>query len=166
MFPDNSAVGAKKKMEALNYGPERKFCARFVVGWIEKNKIKGGGGSPRKPSFHGRLNDGRFILEGGYVLSESRGGTELLFNKDGGRSTATESFQPVSTGPSEQIEDIRLRDEGAEGGENSRTDAILGGAEIGQIGDLEAATGVGAPRDTKIASPSSGMTWGCFFRMT
>ena len=115
MFPDNSAVGAKKKMEALNYGPERKFCARFVVGWIEKNKIKGSRGGPRKPSFHGRLNDGRFILEGGYVLSESRGGTELLFNKDGGRSTATEGFQPVSTGPSEQIEDIRLRDEGAEG---------------------------------------------------
>ncbi len=102
-------------METLNYWPERKFGAGFVVGWVEKNKIKGGGGSPRKPSFHRRLDDGRIILKGGYILSEGRGGTELLFDKDGGRSTATEGFQPVSTGPSEQIEDIRLRDEGAEG---------------------------------------------------
>ena len=166
MFPDDSAVGAKKKMEALNYGPERKFGARFVVGWIEKNKIKGSGGSPRKPRFHGGLDDGRIILEGGYILSEGRGGTELLFDKEGGSGPATEGFQPVSSGPGEEIEDTGFRDEGAEGGENSRTDAILGGAEIGQIGDLEASTGVGAPRDTKIASPSSGMTWGCFFRMT
>ncbi len=166
MFPDDSAVGAKKKMETLDYGPERKFCARFVVGWIEKNKIKGSGGSPRKPSFHGRLDDGRIILKGGYILSEGRGGTELLFDKDGGRSAATEGLQSVSSGPGEEIEDIGFRDEGAEGGEDSSTDSILGGAEIGQIGDLEASTGVGAPRDTKIASPSSGMTWGRFFRMT
>ena len=166
MFPDDSAVWAKKKMEALNYGPERKFGAGFVVGWIEKNKIKRSGGGPRKPSFHGRLNDGRIILEGEYVLSESRGGTELLFDKDGGSSPATEGFQPVSSGPSEEIEDMGLGDEGAEGGEDSSTDAILGGAEIGQIGDLEASTGVGAPRNTKISSPSSGMTWGRFFRMT
>ncbi len=47
MFPDDSAVGAEKKMETLNYWPERKFGARFVVGWIEKNKIKGSRGSPR-----------------------------------------------------------------------------------------------------------------------
>ena len=160
MFPDDSSFGAKKKMEALDYGPERKFCARFVVGWIEKNKIKGSRGSPRKPRFHGRLNDGRIILKGGYILSEGRGGTELLFDKDGGRSAATEGFQPVSTGPGEEIEDAGLRDEGTQGGEDSCTDAILGRAEIGQIGDLEASTGVGAPRDTKIASPSSGMTWG------
>ncbi len=147
-------------METLDYGPERKFGARFVVGWIEKNKIKGSGGSPRKPSFHGRLNDGRIILEGGYVLPKSRGGTELLFDKEGGSGPATEGFQPVSSGPGEEIEDTGFRDEGAEGGEDSSTDAILGGAEIGQIGDLEAATGVGAPRDTKKASPSPGMTWG------
>ncbi len=166
MFPDDSAVGAEKKMETLNYGPERKFCARFVVGWIEKNKIKGSGGSPRKPSFHRRLDDGRIILKGGYILSEGRGGTELLFDKDGGRSTATESFQPVSTGPSEQIEDAGLRDEGTEGGEDGCTDAILGGAEIGQIRDLESSTRMSASGDTKIASPSSGMTWGRFFRMT
>ena len=99
-------------------------------------------------------------------MSESRGGTELLFDKDGGSSPATEGFQPVSSGPSEEIEDMGLGDEGAEGGEDSSTDAILGGAEIGQIGDLEASTGVGAPRNTKISSPSSGMTWGRFFRMT
>ncbi len=160
MFPDDSAVGAEKKMETLNYGPERKFGARFVVGWIEKNKIKGSGGSPRKPSFHGRLDDGRIILKGGYVLSESRGGTELLFNKKGGSGAATEGFQSVSSGPGKEIEDTGFRDEGTKGGEDSRTDAILGGAEIGQIGDLEAATGVGAPRDTKKASPSPGMTWG------
>ena len=166
MFPDDSAVGAEKKMEALNYGPERKFCARFVVGWIEKNKIKGSGGSPRKPSFHGRLDDGRIILQGGYILSEGRGGTELLFDKKGGSGAPTEGFQSVGTGPSEEIEDTGFRDEGAEGGEDSSTDSILGGAEIGQIRDLEASTGVGAPRDTKIASPSSGMTWGRFFRMT
>jgi len=166
VFPDDSAVGAEKKMEALDYGPERKFCAGFVVGWIEKNKIKGSGGGPRKPSFHGRLNDGRIILEGGYVLSEGRGGTELLFDKEGGRSAAAEGFQPVSSGPGEEIEDMGFRDEGTKCGEDSGTDAILGGAEIGQIGDLETSTGVGAPRDTKIASPSSGMTWGRFFRMT
>ena len=166
MFPDDSAVGAKKEMEALDYGPERKFCARFVVGWIEKNKIKGSRGSPRKPRFHGRLNDGRIILKGGYILSEGRGGTELLFDKEGGRSTATEGFKSVSAGTGKEIEDMGLGDEGAEGGEDSCTDAILGRAEIGQIGDLEASTGVGAPRDTKIASPSSGMTWGRFFRMT
>jgi hypothetical protein len=69
VFPDDSAVRAKKKMEALDYGPKRKFGARFVVGWIEKDKIKRSGGGPRKPSFHGRLDDGRIILEGGYVLS-------------------------------------------------------------------------------------------------
>ena len=166
MFPDDSAVWAEKKMEALDYGPERKFGAGFVVGWIEKNKIKRSGGGPRKPSFHGRLNDGRIILEGGYVLSESRGGTELLFDKEGGRSTATEGFKSVGAGTGKEIEDMGLGDEGAECGEDSSTDAILGGAEIGQIGDLEASTGVGAPRDTKIASPSSGMTWGRFFRMT
>ncbi len=113
MFPDDSPVGAKKKMEALNYGPERKFGARFVVGWIEKNKIKGSGGSPRKPRFHGRLDDGRIILQGGYVLSESRGGTELLFDKEGGGSPATEGFQSVGTGSSEEIEDTGFRDEGA-----------------------------------------------------
>ena len=113
MFPDDSAVWAEKKMEALDYGPERKFGAGFVVGWIEKNKIKRSGGGPRKPSFHGRLDDGRIILEGGYVLSESRGGTELLFDKEGGRSAAAEGFQPVSSGPSEEIEDMGLRDEGA-----------------------------------------------------
>jgi len=113
VFPDDSAVGAEKKMEALNYGPERKFCARFVVGWIEKNKIKGSGGSPRKPRLHGRLDDGRFILEGGYVLSESRGGTELLFDKEGGSSPATEGFQSVGAGPSEEIEDTGFRDKGA-----------------------------------------------------
>jgi hypothetical protein len=166
VFPDDSAVWPEKKMEALDYGPERKFGARFVVWWIEKNKIKGSGGGPWKPRFHGRLNDGRIILEGGYVLSESRGGTEVLFDKDGGSGAATEGFQPVSSGPGEEIEDTGFRDEGAEGGEDSCTDAILGGAEIGQIRYLEASTGVGAPRDTKIASPSSGMTWGCFFRMT
>ena len=166
MFPDDSPVGAEKKMQTLDYGPERKFGAGFVVGWIEKNKIKGSGGSPRKPRFHGRLDDGRIILEGGYILSEGRGGTELLFNKKGGSGAATEGFQPVSSSPGEEIEDMSLRDEGAEGGEDSSTDSILGGAEIGQVGDLEAATGVGAPRDTKIASPSSGMTWGRFFRMT
>lgn len=153
-------------MEALDYGPERKFGAGFVVGWIEKNKIKRSRGGPRKPSFHGRLNDGRIILEGGYILSEGRGGTELLFDKKGRGGATTEGFQPVSSGPGEEIEDMGLRDEGAEGGEDSSTDAILGGAEIGQIRDLEASTGVGAPRDTKIASPSSGMTWGRFFRMT
>ncbi len=113
MFPDDSSVGAEKKMEALNYGPERKFGARFVVGWIEKNKIKGSRGSPRKPRFHGRLDDGRIILKGGYILSEGRGGTELLFDKDGGRSAATECFQPVSSGPGEEIEDMGFRDEGA-----------------------------------------------------
>jgi hypothetical protein len=150
----------------LNYGPKRKFGARSVVGWIEKNKIKGSGGGPRKPRFHGRFNDGRFILQGGYVLPKSRGGTELLFDKDSGRSPATEGFQPVSSSPGEEIEDMGIRDEGAEGGEDSSTDSILGGAEIGQIGDLQASTGVGAPRDTKKASPSSGMTWGRFFRMT
>ncbi len=105
-------------------------------------------------------------MEGGYILSEGRGGTELLFNKKGGSAAATEGFQPVSTGPSEQIEDAGLGDEGTEGGEDSCTDAILGRAEIGQIGDLEASTGVSAPGDTKIASSSSGMTWGRFFRMT
>ena len=113
MFPDDSAVWAEKKMEALDYGPERKFCAGFVVGWIEKNKIKRSGGGPRKPSFHGRLNDGRIILEGGYVLSESRGGTELLFDKEGGGSPATEGFQSVGAGSSEEIEDTGFRDEGA-----------------------------------------------------
>ena len=113
MFPDDSAVGAKKKMEALDYGPERKFGAGFVVGWIEKNKIKRSGGGPRKPSFHGRLNDGRIILEGGYVLSESCGGTELLFDKEGGSSPATEGFQSVGAGPSEEIEDTGFRDKGA-----------------------------------------------------
>ena len=113
MFPDDSAVGAKKKMEALNYGPERKFGAGFVVGWIEKNKIKRSRGGPRKPSFHGRLNDGRIILEGGYVLSEGRGGTELLFDKEGGSSPATEGFQSVGAGSSEEIEDAGFRDEGA-----------------------------------------------------
>ena len=95
-----------------------------------------------------------------------RGGPEFLFDKDSGRSAAAEGLQSVSSGPGKEIEDIGLRDEGAEGGEDSRTDSILGGAEIGQIGDLEASTGVGAPCDTKIASPSSGMTWGRFFRMT
>ena len=112
MFPDDSAVWAEKKMEALDYGPERKFGAGFVVGWIEKNKIKRSGGGPRKPSFHGRLDDGRIILEGGYVLSESRGGTELLFDKEGGSSPAAEGFQSVSSGPGEEIEDMGFRDEG------------------------------------------------------
>ena len=160
MFPDDSAVRAKKKMEALDYGPKRKFGARSVVGWIEKNKIKGSGGGPRKPSFHGRLDDGRIILEGGYILSEGRGGTELLFDKKGGSGAPTEGFQSVGTGPGKEIEDTGFRDEGAESGKDGCTDAILGGAKIGQIGDLEASTGVGAPRNTKIASPSSGMTWG------
>jgi hypothetical protein len=113
VFPDDSAVGAEKKMEALNYGPERKFGARFVVRWIEKNKIKRSGSGPRKPSFHGRLDDGRIILEGGYVLSEGRGGTELLFDKEGGSSPATEGFQSISASPSEKIEDMGFRDEGA-----------------------------------------------------
>jgi len=113
VFPNDSAVGAEKKMEALNDGPERKFCAGFVVGWIEKDKIKRSGGGPRKPSFHGRLNDGRIILEGGYVLSESRGGTELLFDKEGGSSPAAEGFQSVGSGPGEEIEDMGFRDEGA-----------------------------------------------------
>jgi hypothetical protein len=92
VFPDDSAVWAEKKMEALDYGPERKFGSGFVVGWIEKNKIKGSGDCPRKPSFHGRLNDGRIILEGGYVLPKSRGGTEVLFDKEGGSGPATEGF--------------------------------------------------------------------------
>jgi len=166
VFPDDSAVGAKKEMETLDYGPERKFCAGFVVGWIEKNKIERSGGGPRKPSFDGRLDDGRIILQGGYILSEGRGGTELLFNKKGGSGAATEGFQSVSSSPGKEIEDMGLRDEGAEGGEDSSTDSILGRAEIGQIGDLEASTGVGAPGDTEKASPSSGMTWGRFFRMT
>lgn len=100
-------------MEALDYGPKRKFGARFVVGWIEKNKIKGSGDGPRKPRLHGRLDDGRIILEGGYVLSESRGGTELLFDKEGGSGSATEGFQSVGAGPSEEIEDAGLRDESA-----------------------------------------------------
>ena len=113
MFPDDSAVGAEKRMEALNYGPERKFGSGFVVGWIEKNKIKGSGGSPRKPSFHGRLDDGRIILQGGYILSEGRSGPELLFNKKGRGGPATECFQPVSSGPGEEIEDMGFRDEGA-----------------------------------------------------
>ena len=113
MFPDDSAVWAEKKMEALDYGPERKFGAGFVVGWIEKNKIKRSRGGPRKPSLHGRLDDGRIILEGGYVLSESRGGTELLFDKEGGSSPATEGFQSVGARPSEEIEDTGFRDKGA-----------------------------------------------------
>jgi hypothetical protein len=52
-------------------------------------------------------------LEGGYVLSESRGGTELLFDKEGGGSPATEGFQSVGAGYSEEIEDTGFRDEGA-----------------------------------------------------
>ena len=100
-------------METLDYGPERKFCAGFVVGWIEKNKIKGSGGGPRKPRFHGRFNDGRFILQGGYVLPKSRGGTEVLFDKEGGSSAPTQGFQSVGTCPSEEIEDTGFRDEGA-----------------------------------------------------
>jgi hypothetical protein len=160
VFPDDSAVWAEKKMEALDYGPERKFCAGFVVGWIEKNKIKRSRGGPRKPSFHGRLDDGRFILQGGYVLPKSRGGTELLFDKEGRSGAPTQGFQSIGTGSSEEIEDTGFRDEGAESGKDSCTDSILGGAEIWQIGDLEASTGVGAPRDTKISPPSSGMTWG------
>lgn len=63
MFPDDSAVWAEKIMEALDYGPERKFGSGFVVRWIEKNKIKRSRSGPRKPSFDGRLDDWRIILE-------------------------------------------------------------------------------------------------------
>jgi len=100
-------------METLDCGPERKFGARFVVGWIEKNKIKGSGGSPRKPRFHGRLDYGRIILQGGYILPEGCGGPEFLFDKDGGSSPATEGFQSVGAGPGKEIEDTGFRDEGA-----------------------------------------------------
>jgi hypothetical protein len=113
VFPDNSAVWTEKKMEALDYGPKRKFGARFVVGWIEKNKIKRSGVGPGKPRFDGRLDNGRIILQGGYVLPKSRGGTEVLFDKEGGSGPATEGFQSVGTGSSEEIEDTGFRDEGA-----------------------------------------------------
>jgi hypothetical protein len=49
-------------------------------------------------------------LEGGYVLSENRGGTEVLFDKESGSSPATEGFQSVGAGPSEKIEDTGFRD--------------------------------------------------------
>jgi hypothetical protein len=52
-------------------------------------------------------------LEGGYVLSESRGGTEFLFNKKGGSGATAEGFQSVGAGSSEEIEDAGFRDEGA-----------------------------------------------------
>ena len=99
-------------MEALDYGPKRQSGAGCDVWWIENNTLNRSGGGPGKPSFHGRLDDGRIILEGGYVLSESRGGTELLFDKEGGGSPATEGFQSVGAGSSEEIEDTGFRDEG------------------------------------------------------
>jgi len=36
-----------------------------------------------------------------------------MFDKDSGRSAATEGLQSVGAGPSEEIEDMGLRDEGA-----------------------------------------------------
>ena len=113
MLPDDASPRMEEKIEPFDRRPKGEFGTRFVVGWIEKNKIKRGGSCAWKPRFHGRLDDGRIILQGGYVLPESRGGTELLFDKEGGRSAAAEGFQPVSSGPSEEIEDTGLRDEGA-----------------------------------------------------
>ena len=131
MLPDDASPRMEEKIEPFDRRPKGEFGTRFVVGWIEKNKIKRGGSCAWKPRFHGRLDDGRIILQGGYVLPESRGGTKVLFDKEGGSGSPTEGFQSVGTRPGKEIENASLRNESGEGREDSGTDTILGGAEIG-----------------------------------
>jgi hypothetical protein len=40
MFPDNATAGGEKALQALGHLPSGKFCARLVIGGVEKDEIE------------------------------------------------------------------------------------------------------------------------------
>jgi len=40
MFPDNAAAGGEKALQAFGHLPSGKFCARLVIGGVEKDEIE------------------------------------------------------------------------------------------------------------------------------
>ena len=64
MLPDDSASGGEKSMEPLGHLPIGKFCARLVVGRIEKNEIERRWSRPWDPIFNRGRKDRKGVVEG------------------------------------------------------------------------------------------------------
>jgi len=89
-----------------------------------------------------------------------------LFDKEGGLRTAAESFNSIRSSPRKEVEHTGLGNEGAKGGEDGGTDAVLSGSKTGEIGNDKAATAMDACGDAQKASPSARMTRSFFFPIT
>jgi hypothetical protein len=63
VFPDDSASRSEKSMKALGHFPIGKFCARLVVGRIEKNEIERRWSCPWNPIFNRGREDRKGVVE-------------------------------------------------------------------------------------------------------
>lgn len=165
VFPDDTTSGSEESVEAEDNRPLGKFGASLIVGGIEEDEIEeaGGGG---EPSFDRGEENGKSIAEGGEILAKGCGGAGVVFDKKGGGGAAAEGFEAVGTGAGKKIEDAGLGDEGAEGGKNGGTDAVLGGAKAGQGRHEKATAAMETGGEAEKAATSARLTRGFFFPMT
>ena len=128
MFPNDSASWGEESLDSLDHFPARKFCACLVVRWVEKDEIEKGGGLG-EPIFYWVSQNRKRVVKVEEIFPKGFGSAGVLLHKEGGLSAPTESFNPVGTGASKEIEDASFRNEGAEGGENCGSNSVLGGSQ-------------------------------------
>ena len=165
MFPNDSASWGEESLDSLDHFPARKLCACLVVRWVEKDEIEKGGGLG-KPTFDWVGENGEGVVEGEKIFPKGFGGAGVLFDKEGGLSAPAESLDSVGTGAGKEIEHAGFRNEGAEGGKNSRSHAVLGRAQPWKRRDSETPTFMDPCGDAKKSAPSARLTRGFFFPMT
>jgi len=127
MFPNDSASWGEESLDSLDHFPARKLCACLVVRWVEKDEIEKGGGLG-KPTFDWVGENGERVVEGEKIFPKGFGDAGVLFDKEGGLSAPAESLDSVGTCAGKEIEYTGFRNEGAEGGKNCSSHAVLGRA--------------------------------------
>ena len=138
----------------------------MIVGRVEKNEVISAGGGRGDPVFHGSFENRELVSQGVQILGEGFGRAMVVFEKKGGLGPAAEGLQAVRAGAGKEIEHPRVGDQIPQSGKDGGANAVLGGAEAGQVGDFETTAGVKASRDAKKAAAPSGMTRGVSFPIT
>ena len=138
----------------------------MIVGRVEKDEVISACRSRGDPVFHGSFENRELVSQGVQILGEGFGGAMVVFEKKGGLGSPAESLEAVGAGAGKEIEHPRIGDQISQGGKDGGANAVLGGAEAGQVGDFETTAGVEASRDAKEAAAPSGMTRGVSFPIT
>jgi hypothetical protein len=119
-----------------------------------------------KPIFDWVSQNRKRVVKVEKIFPKGFSNAGVLLDKEGGLSAPTESFNPVGTGASKEIENASFRNEGAEGGENCGSNSVLGGSQTWNRWDSQAAASVDSCRDSEKPAPSARLTRGFFFPMT